>query len=265
MASGSNIENNAALVGPGGGLPRIKRTRDRDMSFTMIHHLLPQSSYDRRHHARRTRAPLSKHTTAVCSPPHTLSPARKNTMMDDMVLHRSGAIEVKANIGRIARSCEEYRKKIGNSTDPEDDDECLPPHTECSILLYLARDAYYQVIIAKYGGIKAILDAMHTFPICADFLACCCEILSALCAENRNNKAAIDKAGGSVAIMATIRSNPHSNRVHTSGCAALRGLMLVSPPSCGVEEASAPEGSGSSNNNHSTTKATSLARSGAAA
>jgi hypothetical protein len=157
--------------------------------------------------------------------------------MMDMAWHRSGAIEVKENIARIAHSCEEYKKKTGNSADTED--ESHPPHTECSILLYLARDAYYQVIIAKYGGIKAILDAMNTFPISDDFLACCCEILSALCAENGNNKAAIDKAGGSVTIMATIQSNPDSIRVHTSGCAALRDMML-STPLCGVLEASPP-------------------------
>jgi hypothetical protein len=272
----SNIENNAAantafypiaspLVGPGGGLPRIKRTRDRDMSFTTFHHLPPRS-YDRRH--RHAISAPCKPTTAAYFPPYSIvsHPAarKKNTMMD-MVLHRSGAIEVKENIARIAHSCVEY-KTTGNSTAP--DDESLPPHRECSTLLYLARDAYYQVIIAKYGGIKAILDAMNTFPICADFLACCCEILSALCAENGNNKAAIDKAGGSVTVMSTIQNNPHSIRLHTSGCTALRDLM-ISAPSCCVEAsatatAPTPEGIGSSK---PTTKATVtyLARSGAAA
>lgn len=247
MASSSNIENNA--LGPEGGLPRIKRSRERDMLFTNNHHLvLSQSSYDRRHDARTRRFP-SKPTTAAFKP-HTVTPARKRTMME-MVLHRSGAMEVKDNIARIAHICEEYKNKTGNSTDP--DDECLPPHTECSVLLYLAHDAYYQVIIAKYGGIPAILDAMNTFLICADFQACCCEILCALCAENSNNKAVIEKAGGSVAIMTTMRNNPRAIRVQTSGCAALRELMLSAPPR-GVEvSAPTPKGIGSSNN---TTKAT---------
>ena len=181
----------------------------------------------------------------------------------DMILHRSGAVEVKENIARIVHSCKEYKKKTGNSNAP--DDECLPPHTECTFLLCLARDAYYQVIIAKYGGTKAILDAMNTFPICADFLACCCEILSALCAENGSNKDAIDKAGGSLAIMVTIQSNPHSLRLHTAGCAALRELMLNAPSCCLEASTPTPKGIRSSKNHTTNATLTYLARSGGAA
>jgi hypothetical protein len=122
---------------------------------------------------------------------------------------RSNASSVKCVIADLQITVNE-QKKLPNET-------FEPPLQECFMLSNWAIDAYYKVVISKYQGIPAIVDAMQTFPNNADLQAYCCITL-----KNLGNKLAIQQAGGVTAILTAMRAHSDSIHVQSEACEALQ-------------------------------------------
>ena len=136
------------------------------------------------------------------------------------IAQRSSGSTVKAAITEIKRLCLE--KAV------HQDELIEPPIQECAMLSQWSVDAYYKVVIAKYNGLPAIIDAMAVFPSHSDLQAYCCSAL-----KNISNKIAIQQLGGVAAIASAMLNHPHSIHLQSEACEALKSqgsfLLQESP------------------------------------
>ena len=121
---------------------------------------------------------------------------------------RSNGATVKAVISNLKQQCEAGHS--GNS-------DRRVPLEECAMLSLWAVDAYYKVLISKYGGLVAIVTAMKVFPTEDELQASCCSALKHL-----SNKLAVHQAGGTSALIAAMEYHPQSIQVQSEACEALK-------------------------------------------
>ena len=131
---------------------------------------------------------------------------------------RSNGSNVKAVIADLKRICAEAQS---NTVDVS---SRTPPLDECTMLSLWAVDAYYKVLISKYGGIEAVVTAMKVFPSCADLQTCCCNTL-----KNIGNKQSVHQEGGVSALAAAMRFHPQSIQVQSEACEALQSQVPMLP------------------------------------
>lgn len=133
-----------------------------------------------------------------------------NAVMQVAVAQRSNGGTVKSCIAELQRI---------TAVAPEE-----PPLDQIFMLAQWASvDAYYKVVISKYQGIPAIIQAMDTFPMSADLQACGCSALKSL-----SNKSHIHTNGGVSALLNALRNHPASIVVQSEALDALKqqGPML---------------------------------------
>ena len=179
---------------------------------------------------------------------------RKNFSMVQ-IAQRSNGASVKAAIAEVQRVCnlaqEQHQqskefsiKQKQQDTAFEDDDELVPPGEaeecsgappatfqdgevqpplqECAMLAQWSVDAYYKVLISKYKGIPAIVNALNTFASCADVQAYGCSAL-----KNMGNKLSVQEAGATPAALAALRNHPTSIHVQSECCELLQNQAPV--------------------------------------
>ena len=130
---------------------------------------------------------------------------------------RSNGSSVKTVIADLNRLCAEAQQNVDVTTR-------IPPLNECTMLSLWAVDAYYKVLISKYGGIEAVVTAMMTFPASADLQACCCKIL-----KNIGNKQSVRNAGGVAALATAMQHHSQSIQVQSEACEALKSQVPMLP------------------------------------
>jgi hypothetical protein len=133
------------------------------------------------------------------------------------VAQRSNGASVKVVIAAIKKDCETAQQQH------QDEQETgHVPLEECGMLSLWAVDAYYQVLISKYGGIDAIVTAMRVFPNSAELQAYGCQTL-----KNMSNTLASQKAGGVTALADAMGLHPQSIHVQSEACEALQSQSTI--------------------------------------
>jgi hypothetical protein len=140
---------------------------------------------------------------------HSNASCKANAVMQ--IAQRSNASSVKTVISELQRQCDEH------TAQPDEQIEIEQPLQECAMLAQWSVDAYYKVVISKYQGIQAVVNAMRTFPDHADLQALCCCVL-----KNLTSKVSIQQAGGTAACIQAMRLHPHSVPVQSEAIQALR-------------------------------------------
>jgi len=81
----------------------------------------------------------------------------------------------------------------------------------------------HQVIIAKQGGIAAVVEVLRRYPLDAGLQADGWHALKHL-ARNDDNQVAIMKAGGIATVIMALQLHPMRVRVQFQGCSVLTNL-----------------------------------------
>ena len=147
------------------------------------------------------------------------------------VAQRSNGASVKAVIAELQKHCEAATEGSSNYVSAEG--PAHVPLEECGMLALWAVDAYYKVLISKYGGIEATVTAMKTFPEDAELQAYCCTTL-----KHMSNKVSVQQAGGVHALGMAMKCHPKSIHVQSEACEALKSqdALLSQEPTHILEE-----------------------------
>ena len=130
---------------------------------------------------------------------------------------RSNGATVKAVIASLKRRCEAAAEEPASSGADTTTDDRKVPIEECSMLKLWSVDAYYKVLISKYGGLVAIVTAMKAFPNEEELqVSCCCSL------KHMSNKLAVHQAGGTTALVDAMSNHPQSIQVQSEACEGLK-------------------------------------------
>lgn len=97
------------------------------------------------------------------------------------------------------------------------DEDMVEAH--CGTLAQLVSDAYYQVVVSKYGGVQILCHVMQSFPLNTNILESCCS-----CLERIPHHQHLQLHGGAI-LKECLELHPQSIHVQSAACQALAALL----------------------------------------
>jgi len=149
--------------------------------------------------------------------------SRKATIL---MAQRSNAAGVRAIVSSLDEKCDRA-SVTPNEILPSDD-----PYPYCAMLMHIADDAYYRVVLGSANCVSILVKAMTLFPQRVNLQEACCCALGKLCDGNGSNQRAVMNANGVQQIVVAMRQHSASIAVQSAACAALRQMrtMLLNEP-----------------------------------
>eukprot|EP00548_Thalassiothrix_antarctica_P008633 CAMPEP_0194153002 /NCGR_PEP_ID=MMETSP0152-20130528/54916_1 /TAXON_ID=1049557 /ORGANISM="Thalassiothrix antarctica, Strain L6-D1" /LENGTH=264 /DNA_ID=CAMNT_0038858007 /DNA_START=37 /DNA_END=831 /DNA_ORIENTATION=+ len=144
--------------------------------------------------------------------------SRKATIL---MAQRSNATGVRKIVQSLDEKCDKASAKP-NEIPPADD-----PYPYCALIMHIADDAYYRVVLGSANCISILIKAMSLFPQHVTLQETCCCALGKLCEGNGSNQRAVVNANGVEQIVNSMKQHSGNIAVQSAACDTLKQMKTM--------------------------------------
>lgn len=132
----------------------------------------------------------------------------KNDVLSISIVQRSSSKEVKATLTQLAES-----------TEASASEEVV--EAQCAMIARIAKDAYYQVVISKYGGARILCHILKHFCHNASIVESCCSTMQQMPHSPHLQEHAVEL------LLSVMEDHPDSIHVQSAACQTLLAILGI--------------------------------------